>query len=233
MPWFKVDDNLAFHHKVLAAGNAAMGLWVRAGAACANQLTDGFVADHMVPALGTVAQAKALVNAGLWTREKGGYRFHGWEERQPCKADVEAQREAAKERMRKRRSPDVRANEHGTSEGVRAPRPVPTRPDPNVVKKSGQSPSVADRLGTDGLDRIKQQTKGNDAHVLKCAEFILSRAPADVRNPLNYVLAAIRDEPDAYRFRRGNPKKHEECPTHAGQWADACAGCAADRKAAH
>lgn len=31
MPWFKVDDTLALHGKVVAAGNPAMGLWVRAG----------------------------------------------------------------------------------------------------------------------------------------------------------------------------------------------------------
>ena len=60
MPWFKVDDNLAFHHKVVAAGNAAMGLWVRAGAMCAQQLTDGFVPDHMVNTLGS----KALAGTG-------------------------------------------------------------------------------------------------------------------------------------------------------------------------
>jgi len=43
MPWFKVDDTLAFHAKVVAAGNAAMGLWVRAGAHSMQQLTDGFI----------------------------------------------------------------------------------------------------------------------------------------------------------------------------------------------
>ena len=52
MPWFRVDDNLGFHHKVIAAGNPAMGLWVRAGSVCASQLTDGFVPDHMIASLG-------------------------------------------------------------------------------------------------------------------------------------------------------------------------------------
>ena len=52
MVWFRVDDNLGFHHKVIAAGNPAMGLWVRAGSVCASQLTDGFVADHMIASLG-------------------------------------------------------------------------------------------------------------------------------------------------------------------------------------
>ena len=41
MTWFRVDDTLAMHPKVYAAGNAAMGLWVRAGAWSMQQLTDG------------------------------------------------------------------------------------------------------------------------------------------------------------------------------------------------
>lgn len=29
MPWFRVDDDFALHPKAIAAGNAALGLWVR------------------------------------------------------------------------------------------------------------------------------------------------------------------------------------------------------------
>jgi len=150
MPWFKVDDNLGFHHKVIAAGNPAMGLWVRAGSICAQQLTDGFVPDHLVAALGTTAQAKRLVAAGLWDRARGGYRFHGWAERQPSKVDVEAERAAAKERMREYRakkkgtaqkaqpqvsdvrSEDVQPNERRTNAEVLDSfgNPIPTHPDP-------------------------------------------------------------------------------------------------------
>ena len=160
MPWFKVDDNLGFHHKVIAAGNPAMGLWVRAGSICAQQLTDGFVPDHMVAILGTTGQAKRLVSAGLWDRARGGYRFHGWAERQPSKASVEAERAAAADRMRQYRakkkgtaqdsseqvsdlrSDDVQANERGTNAEVRDlfsnPDPThlspdPTHPDPPSV----------------------------------------------------------------------------------------------------
>lgn len=150
MPWFKVDDNLGFHHKVVAAGNPAMGLWVRAGSVCAQQLTDGFVPDHMAATLGTKAQAEKLVQVGLWDRVENGYTFHGWAERQPSKADVEAERAAASDRMRayrerKRkaalegssqvsdlRSPEPTPNEHGTNGEVREKfgNPDPTRPDP-------------------------------------------------------------------------------------------------------
>lgn len=101
MPWFKVDDNLAFHAKTVAAGNAAMGLWVRAGSWAANGLTDGFVPDHMIPALGTAAQAKRLTEVRLWHREAGGFRFHEWNQdgRQPTREEVERRR--AEDRTRK------------------------------------------------------------------------------------------------------------------------------------
>lgn len=99
MPWFKVDDTMAHHHKVMAAGNAAMGLWVRAGAYCAQQLTDGHVSHAALATLGTAAQAARLVAAGLWDDAPGGFRFHDWDDYQPTKSDVLAERAAAKERQ--------------------------------------------------------------------------------------------------------------------------------------
>lgn len=104
MPWFKVDDNLAFHAKTVAAGNPAMGLWVRAGAWCAQQVTDGFIPDHIISVIGTPAQAKKLVQVRLWDDADGGFRFHQWTDRQPSRVDVEAERAAARERMRAARA---------------------------------------------------------------------------------------------------------------------------------
>src|SRR5690606_8541448 len=102
---FKVDDNLAFHPKVLRAGNAAMGLWVRAGSWSAQQLTDGEIPDEILPSLGTVKQAEALVAAGLWDRAADAWSFHEWngDGRQPTRESVEAERAAARERQRKHR----------------------------------------------------------------------------------------------------------------------------------
>jgi hypothetical protein len=141
MPWFRVDDNLGFHHKVIAAGNPAMGLWVRAGSVCASQLTDGFVPDHMIASLGTVAQAKRLVEVGLWDRTEGGYTFHEWEERQPRRADVEAERAAAKERMRAARDRKRKAAQEASPQAS-APRSEDVRPN-----TSRSSPEVRDVFG--------------------------------------------------------------------------------------
>ena len=117
MPWFRVDDDLALHPKAIAAGNAALGLWVRAGAYAAQYLTEGFVPAGMLTVLGGKPRdAKALVDAGLWTVDERGWRFHQWEERQPTKEQVEADRRAAAERQAVARNPElrdaVRARDH-------------------------------------------------------------------------------------------------------------------------
>jgi len=102
MPWFKVDDGFAFHPKAVAAGNAACGLWARAGSWCAQQLTDGHVPKHMLAALGGKPKdAAALVAVGLWEATGTGWKFHQWNEpgRQPTREEVEADRAAAAARV--------------------------------------------------------------------------------------------------------------------------------------
>jgi len=101
VPWFKVDDHLGTHTKVVRAGNPAMGLWVRAGSWAAQHLTDGHVPTHVVTMLGTRAQAKALEDAGLWLKVDDGWRFHDWFGYQPTAAEAEQVRELRREAGRK------------------------------------------------------------------------------------------------------------------------------------
>lgn len=103
MPWFRVDDTFAHHAKVMAAGNAACGLWVRAGAWSMQQLSDGFVPLHVARQLGTRGEAARLCEVGLWLEKDDGYLFHEWTGRQPSRVQVEADREAARERQRRAR----------------------------------------------------------------------------------------------------------------------------------
>lgn len=93
MAWFKVDDQLAFHSKTIIAGNAAMGLWVRAGAWASAHLTDGKVPKHMANAMANDGEPDALVMSGLWIDEGDEYRFHDWDLFQPSAADEKARRD--------------------------------------------------------------------------------------------------------------------------------------------
>jgi len=157
MTWFKVDDKLHDHRKRRLAGLPAMGLWAVAGSWSADNDTYGFIPADVVGrwAGNARALAKKLVDVGLWvpTEQDGeaGWRFHDWDDFQPTKAEREADKAAARERMRAVRaaragrgstpaeppgSEPVRANTERTGGEVRPefvlPRPGPARPDPNT-----------------------------------------------------------------------------------------------------
>lgn len=125
MTWFKVDDTLPFHSKVVAAGNSAMGLWVRAGAWSAQMLTDGFVPDHMLTVLsgGCPEQVDALVTSGLCYRVDAGVRLHDWSDWQPSAASVlerrrqEAERKALWRAEQERKRAAERAAKQAGNEG--------------------------------------------------------------------------------------------------------------------
>ncbi|MBN9739536.1 hypothetical protein DMP23_00180 [Amycolatopsis sp. A1MSW2902] len=125
MPWFAVDDGFADHPKAIRAGNAALGLWVRAGAWSAKHLTDGFVPDEIAFMHGTPTQAAKLVRVGLWRVAEGGFQFHDWSDdrRNPTRAEVtrrRAENAARQARWRSgRRAGSARADseQHGNESG--------------------------------------------------------------------------------------------------------------------
>lgn len=162
MAWFKVDDRAHSHPKILAAGTAAFGLWARCGSYAADHSTDGVIPRAVARMYGSAAMARALVDAGLWHAAghacdrcaqppAGDYVIHDYLEYNPSKADVAAERAAARERMKRRRSRGVRPNTGGTggegSDGVPRPRPHPSRPgvpaEPPSARGSGGDRSAA------------------------------------------------------------------------------------------
>jgi hypothetical protein len=98
IPWFKVDDQFATHLKAIEAGNAACGLWVRAGSWSAGNGTDGVVSKAVLATVGgTPAQAKRLIDVGLWVPDRKGYRFHDWTDFQPSALDTQLAKEKESE----------------------------------------------------------------------------------------------------------------------------------------
>lgn len=110
--WFKVDDHFWSHPKVLRTSSLALGVWVRVGSYCSSHLTDGLISDQTVyticPESARVVD-KAIVEleaVGLWEVADGphpAHRFHDWASSNPSRDQVEARREAEREKKRKQR----------------------------------------------------------------------------------------------------------------------------------
>lgn len=144
MTWFKVDDSFAFHPKAMAAGNAALGLWVRAGSWAAQQLTDGRIPSGLLQTLGGKPRdARRLVDVGLWLEVDGGWLFHDWDEFQPSRQVVQGKRADARERMKRvraeRRSREQPANVRENFAEC-SPYPDPTRPEENETADAVSAP---------------------------------------------------------------------------------------------
>lgn len=121
--YVKLRTHIVTHERFLEAGAAARDLYVW-GMLYAGQLeTDGAI--PMVALLASpwgaggksnIKLAQRLVDVGLWERTDKGFVVLRWTEQgNATKAELQAAREAARERMRRRRSPearspDVRAN---------------------------------------------------------------------------------------------------------------------------
>lgn len=117
MPWFRIDDKAHSHPKLIKAGNAALGLWLRCGSYAAQHLTDGIVPGVVAQLYGTKPQAAKLVAAGLWHAHghdcpdgcpnpaPGDYAFHDFLEdgRNTSRARHEAERKKARDRQTKHR----------------------------------------------------------------------------------------------------------------------------------
>lgn len=151
--WFKVDDSFWSHPKVIAAGNAAIGLWTRCGSWCAEHKTDGLIPEAFAKQVGTPGQIRKLVVAGLWEPVDNspgsvdgacGYLMHDWPDYQPTRETWRILNEKNAERQRifreKNKENDERSHGEsqasGMSNGVtnaspsRTTRVDPTRPNP-------------------------------------------------------------------------------------------------------
>ena len=133
MPWFRVDDSFHSHPKVIAAGNEAVGLYVRCGAYAAQHLTDGHVPESVVLLYGSTKLADKLVQAKLWRRVRGGWQMPDFLDYNPSAEQVKQERKNAAERQRRRRDTMLSRRDSRGDTGVshRTPtRPVPNTPQP-------------------------------------------------------------------------------------------------------
>lgn len=98
MVWVRLDDNISEHPKIAALDDHAFSLFVAGLAYCNRNMTDGFIPSHV--GIGqlrysngnTIPAIRQLEEIGLWQEEDGGWRVHDYDDYQPSKAQVEAER---------------------------------------------------------------------------------------------------------------------------------------------
>lgn len=164
MPWFRLDDGFYNHPKVLAAGNAAVGVWTRAAAYCAQQLTEGFVPARIARDLGTIRQLDRLVDVGLLERCRGGYRVHDYLEHNPTRQKILDDRAAAADRKRRSRTgPSQRDTDPMSQRDSEAmshpPHPIPSQADDSSSVKPNITTAVA---GAGVRTRTRRNPQGKD-----------------------------------------------------------------------
>lgn len=104
MPWFRIDDTFADHPKVTAAGNAAVGLWVRCGTYSSRFLLDGQVPDDVVRHYGNRREIDRLVESRLWVpADGGGFLMPDFLDYNPSSQQVKLERKRAAEKKRRQR----------------------------------------------------------------------------------------------------------------------------------
>ena len=131
MPWFRLDDSFHSHPKVLAAGNEAVGLFVRCGTYAAEHLTDGQLPRDIVLLYGSEVLAEKLVVVRLWHRARRGWLIHDYLDYNPSRQAVENDRKNAAERQKRRRESMSSRRDSQRDNGVS--HRTPTRPLSNAA----------------------------------------------------------------------------------------------------
>ena len=116
MTWFKLSDRFHQHKKVIAAGNSAVGLWVRCCTWSAGEEEDGKVPKHVAHTLGTRQDIDRLLKAGLWIEVDDYYWTPNFLKHNPSHEQNEARRVADAKRQQLGR--DNRRSHGVTDDGV-------------------------------------------------------------------------------------------------------------------
>ncbi len=173
MTWGKMDDKFHRNRKVralrqLEGGRAALGTWVCWWSWCLDdpELTGVVPADELSAV--DEASAQLLVDVGLWDRVEGGYAFHDFHAYNPTRAQIDAKREADRERVaskRKASRSDVARDSVATNTRVAPPGRVPSRPDPDPrsplppAGREGASAAPANPEGATSVALVREAVK--------------------------------------------------------------------------
>lgn len=122
MEWFKLAANYADDPKIVAVGEQAELLFIRALAYCARAETSGKLTRTSLERLGftrVMRRVEKLVNSGLWTEVEDGWRITRWDEWQSELDALAARRNSDRERKRAQREREAAAKAKANAQSSR------------------------------------------------------------------------------------------------------------------
>ncbi|MFJ6566260.1 hypothetical protein ACIQNU_02480 [Streptomyces sp. NPDC091292] len=185
MPWVKLDDRFPSHRKVALLSDRAFRLHVSALCWCAENLTDGCIAERELPLVAKVravkVTAKQLEDAGLWDRVDDGWQIHDYLEYNPSREQVLAERKrnaARQEAFRRRKNG----------------KPIP--PDgSDAPSNNGRSNGVTDASETHDNDTTATRTQ-HDGDTTAAGKCLVSETESQVSAFRHAVTNGAPTRPD-------------------------------------
>lgn len=191
--YIKLHTDALWDAKCLAVGPLGHMAWIRGLLMAKQALSDGFIADAMIPMVCaglTPEEAKQAcddcVKAGLWQRVKGGYTVGAekWARYQTTKDQVEEKRKATAERVRAFRERKAEENAALVTQMKR---------DCNAVTRDDVTPPVTQ------VKRSRNATTETETKTETEQEKTICRSAEsqnDPSGPLGSANAAPRDAPE-------------------------------------
>ena len=219
MTWFKVDDKFHGSKEVLLIPQEnrfeAIGIWTITGAYSADHLTDGFIADYVLEAMGIRRDIAMLLvrPAKLWTRKRDGFQFRNWEKWQITRAEVEKTRQAERDRKAAYRSKSQQTYSDvpgGVPLGQIHLPDTPTRPDPTrPIKGLERSASVV----TKG-PWCTRHPGGTETSCGPCRTARIAFEAAQSSATAATTVKAVTATPKRYKPADGHPHRVSPGGTH-------------------
>src|SRR6516164_5567438 len=124
-----------------------MGLWVRAGAWSAANMTDGYIPARVALHLGSRNLCARLVKSGLFEEAVDGFQFHQWDEKNFTKNQLLSSNSQGRDTRSDKPKRHLSTVDSST-ETPRAPARAPARVAPARLR--APNPSLKDGLVTNG-----------------------------------------------------------------------------------
>lgn len=231
MSWARLDDQMAFHAKIVAAGNEAVGAWVRLLTHSCAQLTDGRVTREIALTITRPKVLEDLVKVRLLDRVEDGFRVHDFLDWNPPAAEVKAKREAERKRkesarkaLQERRNPtnasvnrpaghhaEVLTESGGCPDTPSRPTPVPSYSDPPNPPESDEAPESNSPSET----RLRADPFGDNEIASAWAAGVTEGAEATMSAPRSGELRALL----ALAADHGPPREGMHGSRNVAAWA--------------